>query len=159
MIQFVVGEKNVYKWHRVRKRCNKIWQPVTVTEDKFLQSWGSNWKWWQVNKFWYSQRYCITFWSLFSKDICQWIPHTRYIDPIYWQLFAYTDRLSLLGGLGYTPQTICSKCFPKCLFVCLGFFVILNNFSVIWWWSVFIGRRENLHTLYNVFEKRPPAFW
>jgi hypothetical protein len=40
----------------------------------------------------------------------------------------------------------------------LEFFAILNNFSVIWWWSVIIGRRENPYTLCNTFGKRPPSF-
>jgi hypothetical protein len=44
------------------------------------------------------------------------------------------------------------------LFVCLRFFTILNNFSVIWWWSVFIGARENQDTICNVFGVRPPTF-
>jgi hypothetical protein len=44
------------------------------------------------------------------------------------------------------------------LFVCHFSPYPLNNFSVIWWWSTFIGERENLDTLYNVFGERPPIF-
>jgi hypothetical protein len=46
---------------------------------------------------------------------------------------------------------------PSFCFV-LSFFAMFNNFSVIWWRSIFIGGRNNPDTLYNVFGERPPAF-
>jgi hypothetical protein len=63
------------------------------------------------------------------------------VDPNWWRVWKSCCFFLFLDDF--------AQCFiVNCLFVCLSFFTILNNFSVIWWRSDFIGGRENPDTLY-----------
>jgi hypothetical protein len=79
---------------------------------------------------------------------------------MFWYFMIYKMCLTrLITYQHYLPPGEIQGCSTHHrLLVCLSIFAILNNFSVIWWQSVFIGVRENPDTLYNVFGKRPRTF-
>jgi hypothetical protein len=67
----------------------------------------------------------------------------------------YAHYMLIYYMLIYLAQQLSKLPWQNVLIDCLAFFATVNNYSVIWWRLVFIGGRENLDILHNVFGERP----